>query len=268
MIVLRLEALEPVEARERLLLRRAVVPALPRQLVHVHQRVAHEDDLVVAAEVFEHPLRRHRVAAVHPRVGVERGVDAVVEVVDVQLLELVGALRRLKEHRTQHKDMNIQAGEYELTKSMTPEEMLRKFENGDVKIHTKTVTLVEGKRLEDYATTLSQTFNFTKKDFMDVVDDPEYINELIDQYWFLTDDVLQEGIYHPLEGYLYPDTYEFLETSNEKDIIERLLSHMGEKLSTYQSEIEQSSYSVHELLTLASIVEKETTREEDRAQAA
>ena len=167
-----------------------------------------------------------------------------------------------------HKDMNIQAGEYELTKSMTPEEMLRKFENGDVKIHTKTVTLVEGKRLEDYATTLSQTFDFTKKDFMDVVDDPEYINELIDQYWFLTDDVLQEGIYHPLEGYLYPDTYEFLETSNEKDIIERLLSHMGEKLSTYQSEIEQSSYSVHELLTLASIVEKETTREEDRAQAA
>ena len=167
-----------------------------------------------------------------------------------------------------NKDLNVQAGEYEVSESMTPEEILKKFSAGDIKINTKTVTLVEGKRLEDFATTLASTFDFSKQDFMDIVDDDEFIKSQIEKHWFITDAVLNEGIYHPLEGYLYPDTYEFKETVTAREVAERLLGRMEEKLDEYKSEIESSSYSVHELLSLASIIEKEAMNAADRATAA
>ena len=100
MVVLFFEALEPVHAGERAAAGEIVV-TLFRQLVHIHQRVADKNDLVLAAEILQQPLGRNAVLAVHPRVGVDARVDAVVEVVDVQLLEVVGLPRRLKEHRAE-----------------------------------------------------------------------------------------------------------------------------------------------------------------------
>ena len=167
-----------------------------------------------------------------------------------------------------NKTINLQAGDYELSASMTPENILKKISNGDIKINTKTVTLIEGKRLEDFASTLASTFDFSKQDFMDVVDSEEFIASQIEKQWFITEDVLAEGIYHPLEGYLYPDTYEFKETVTAKEVAERLISRLGEQLKPYQEEIENSAYSIHELLSLASIVETEAGNAQDRATAA
>ncbi len=165
--------------------------------------------------------------------------------------------------------INIQAGEYLLSPNMTPIEMLKKFENGDIKINTTTVTLIEGQRVSDYAEILSKNFDFTKEEFMQTVKDPTYLNTLMEQeeYWFLTKEILNSEIYVPLEGYLYPDTYEFLETATPKDIIETLLKHTGEKLNPYKEKIEQSGKSIHSYLTIASMVEKEANTLEDRKKA-
>ena len=76
----------------------ARVVALFHQLVHVHQRVADQNDLVVAAVVLQDPVGRNGVLAPHARVGVNARINAVVEVIDVQLLEVVGLPGRLKEH--------------------------------------------------------------------------------------------------------------------------------------------------------------------------
>lgn len=167
-----------------------------------------------------------------------------------------------------NKNLNLQAGEYELSESMKPEEMIKKFANGDIKINTKKVTLLEGKNLEDFASTLGSTYDFSKQDFLDVVDNEEFVLSMIDEHWFIQGEVLKEGIYHPLEGYLYPDTYEFKETVTAKEVAQRLLNRTEEILEPYKSEIEASEYSVHDLLTLASIVEKEANSKEDRKMAA
>ena len=97
MVVLFFEALEPVHTGERAAAGEIVV-ALFHQLIHIHQRVADENDLVLAAEILQQPLGRNAVLAVHPRVGVDARVDTVVEIVDVQLLEVIGLPRRLEEH--------------------------------------------------------------------------------------------------------------------------------------------------------------------------
>jgi hypothetical protein len=76
----------------------AGIVALFCQLVHIHQRVADQNDLIVAAVVLQDPVGRDGVLTPHPRVGIHARIDAVVEIVDVQLLEVIGLLSRLKEH--------------------------------------------------------------------------------------------------------------------------------------------------------------------------
>ena len=64
--------------------------------------------------------------------------------------------------------------------------------------------------------------------------------------------------YYSLEGYLYPDSYNILKTYKSEDIIEMLLNNTDKKLSQIKSKIETSKYSLHEVLTLASIVTLES----------
>ena len=47
----------------------------------------------------------------------------------------------------------------------------------------------------------------TEEDVFDLLENEEYIDSLIDKYWFITDEIKDEDIYYPLEGYLFPDTY-------------------------------------------------------------
>ena len=164
--------------------------------------------------------------------------------------------------------VNIQAGDYELSSSMNPKDMLNKFSLGDVKINSSTITLIEGKRLVDYALDLSKQLDFTKEDFLSVANDLEYIESLIPNYWFLSSDILNDGIYYPLEGYLFPDTYEFLNNVTPQEVITTILDHTASKLEAYKDEMLANNYSIHELLTMASIIEKEANTDNDRATVA
>lgn len=166
-----------------------------------------------------------------------------------------------------HRSLNLQAGEYELSANMTLEEILDKFHRGDIVQDENTflLTFVEGRRLIRYASDIASATNTTQEEVLEVLSDPEYLQELIDEYWFLTDDILNSLIYYPLEGYLFASTYELYLGSSIKDVIERMLDGLDEVLSDYKNEIEASQYSVHELLTLASIVEVEGSTSDDRA---
>lgn len=157
-----------------------------------------------------------------------------------------------------------QAGDYILTKGMTAKEIYESIISGKVTHDTKWVTFVEGKRLTYYAEVISNNFDYSKEEVLKTLDDKEYIKTLIDKYDFLSDDILNEKIYHPLEGYLFADTYEFMSNISLKGIIERMLDETESKLSGLIDEIEASEYSVHELMTLASIVELEGARSKDR----
>ena len=166
-----------------------------------------------------------------------------------------------------HRSLNLQAGEYELRPNMSLEEILDKFHEGDISVDENTfqLTFVEGRRFVSYANDIAEATGVTSEEVIQTLDDPEYLAELINDYWFLSDDILNEDIYYPLEGYLFASTYEFYEGSSVKDIVRKMLDGMDDVLSDYKDEIEASNYSVHELLTLASIVELEGSTSDDRA---
>ena len=169
---------------------------------------------------------------------------------------------------------NLQAAKYSLNKSMSLKEILNRFDKGEkyddrVAVNVK---FVPGKRITDYAQTIADFINkyqdpaveVTKEDVISQINDPAYVKELIANYWFLTDEVLDSEIYYALEGYLQPETYSFYTTATIKDIVKRMLDATDQKLKPFEEEIKKSGYSVHQILSAAAIIEKEANSDDDR----
>ena len=160
--------------------------------------------------------------------------------------------------------LSYQAGVYTLNKNMSVNAILDKLIKGDVIDNSISITFVEGKRVVDYAKTIASALNADEKEVLNIMSDKEYLQELIDNNWFITDEILNSKIYYPLEGYLYPNTYKFKEDATIKDVINKLISTMKTTLDPYKDKIESSSMTVHEYLTMASLVEQEAATKEDR----
>ena len=152
----------------------------------------------------------------------------------------------------------LQAGKYELSQSMDLEKILATISKGDVINEEIKITFLEGKNMRWIAKKIAEETANTEEQVYEVLADKEYISELIKQYWFLTDTILDSNIYYSLEGYLYPETYTFKDKNvTVKEIFEVLLKHTDEILTKYKKYINDYKYNLHEILTMASIVELE-----------
>ena len=160
---------------------------------------------------------------------------------------------------------NLEYGRYYLPTKASIEELLEVFKKGsDTLADTLTVTFVEGKNMRYIISTITKKFNITEKQVLDKLNDSTYLDSLIENYWFLTKDIKNKKLYYSLEGYLYPDTYEYYETASVEDIFKKMLDNMENKLDQYMENIDKSKYSFHQILTLASIVEQEAGNAKDR----
>ena len=166
---------------------------------------------------------------------------------------------------------NIQAGSYELNRNMSTEDIIKSLANGDI-INTEresvSLTFREGITLEEYLELLSENTNLEYDTMITEINDPEFLNDIINDYWFLTDDILNSDLYYGLEGYLYPNTYQVHTETTLGEVVRKMLDEMAKQLEPLRSEIEASNYSVHEILTMASIAEKEAMNYEDRTKVA
>jgi UPF0755 protein len=153
----------------------------------------------------------------------------------------------------------LQAGTYELNQTMSVEELLNTLgEGSNYNLNAIRITFQEGLVVSKVADIIEQNTNHTKAEFYAVLKDTSYIDTLITKYWFLTNDIKNKNIYYSLEGYLYPNTYEF-ETKDVsiETIIESMLDSMEKNLEDYKEAITKSNYSVHEIITLASMIQSE-----------
>ena len=167
------------------------------------------------------------------------------------------------------KNKELYAGTYKLSKELSTNEILEKISNQDnIENEGITITFVEGKRLTTYVSQIANNFKLSEEAILEKMSNKDYLNILIDKYWFLTEDILNENIYYPLEGYLYPDTYEFKKNSTLEEIIEKFLNNMQSKLEDYKDDVEVGKYKIHEFITLASIVELEGVNSADRGKIA
>lgn len=162
-------------------------------------------------------------------------------------------------------DIMIQAGTYELDRSYDTKEIFDILTGGYVVNDTIAVTFIEGKRLTEYVSVISDKFGYSEDEILRVISNQEYLKELINKYEFLDESILNSNIYYPLEGYLFPATYEFYKDASIKTIIEKMLDKTANVLDNYSTSIEASDFNSHEILTMASIIENETMMAEDRS---
>lgn len=158
------------------------------------------------------------------------------------------------------------AGTYNLKKCMTTIEIFNIFSNSSKSLSDDIeVKFVEGKRFTNYAKVISESFpNISYDDVINKGKDKEYLNKLINDYWFITEDILNDKLYYPLEGYFFADTYRFEKNSTVEDIFKKVLDQMQSILDPYKEQVLKSSLGSHGLLTMASVVELEGVSAEDR----
>lgn len=163
---------------------------------------------------------------------------------------------------------NLQAGSYEFSRNMSVKDIITSLSTGDVvnvKRDEVRITFKEGDTLKNFVTMVANETNIDYDEAIKKLSDKAYLKGLIADYWFLTDDILDEDIYFPLEGYLYPETYNFYKETSIEQVIRKVLNVTKERLEPLKSKIESSKYNIHELLTIASIAEKEANTNSDRA---
>lgn len=151
----------------------------------------------------------------------------------------------------QKKQDQIQVGEYELSASMTPVDILKVVTSGKTVLHA--VTIPEGYRITEIATLLEEK---------GLVKAEKFIQETKDRSLLQSFGIAENS----LEGYLFPETYRFSKNTSERKIIRRLLDVFHEKIKQHEliKRAESTNLSFHQVMTLASLIEKETGVDEER----
>lgn len=164
----------------------------------------------------------------------------------------------------------FEAGVYQLSESMGVAKIVEEISKGsDLSQSVINITFVEGKNMRYIASMIAENTVNTEEEVFALLEDEKYIDSLIEKYWFLTNEIKNNEIYYPLEGYLFPDTYEFLNKHvTVEEIFEAMLDNTSVKLEPLKESITNSGYTVHEILTLSSIVELEGASSDDRASVA
>jgi len=192
------------------------------------------------------------------------GVNTIIDILNDN--DLIRSKLVAKIYVKLNKVNNLKAGKYKLNQNMNLKEIFRVLEQGNnYNAKEITITFNEGITMRKVASIIAKNTVNTEEDVYILLEDTDYINYLIGKYWFLDDVILNQNIYYPLEGYLAPNTYNFTsENVSVKEIFEKLLDQTNLILMKYKNQIDQSNYTVHEILTMASMAEAEGVTLNDR----
>jgi UPF0755 protein len=154
------------------------------------------------------------------------------------------------------------AGRYRFSPSMSLEQIVLKIQAGDVYTETSWFTIPEGLSIEEIAERLKQSGLVNQERFLDLARQPS--PDLIDAYPFLAE-VNDSRITYVMEGYLFPDTYEVYTDAGEEAIMKVMLNRLVQIVNEEeQARIKALGMTMHEVLTLASIVEREARVDHER----
>lgn len=191
------------------------------------------------------------------------GASAIVEALDDA--GLVKNKTFAKIHIKLHNYDSLQANTYVFNKSMSFKKIMQAINTGDFDYISKaSVNIIAGDRLSQIADKMAEQLPYTADELLAKWADESYLKELIDKYWFLTDEILDSDILYPLEGYFYADTYYITNTDESiEEATTMFLDRMDKELTSRKKAINKSGFTVHEFLTLTSIVTKEGGSLED-----
>ncbi len=152
----------------------------------------------------------------------------------------------------------IKAGHFQLDKAWDTKDILRYLnDSGNAAAQQARITIREGMWAKDIAKELEQQLGISADEFIALWNDEDYLRTLIAKYDFLDEGILNDQTRVKLEGYLYPETYHFDLQATKEEVTETFLNQFEQVYDSLKSDIERSSLSLHELMTMASLVQYE-----------
>ena len=170
---------------------------------------------------------------------------------------------------------NLKSGYYNLKKSMSTDELIQELQKGGTPEAQAPVlanlTIPEGYTLEQIAQTVGQLQGefkepLTADAFLAKAQDETFISQLVAKYPNLLGSLptKDSGVRYRLEGYLFPATYTIKDSTTVESLIDEMVAAMDKAMSPYYATIKEKNLTVNELLSIASLVEKEGAKTEDR----
>ena len=170
---------------------------------------------------------------------------------------------------------DLKSGYYNLQKSMSTEDIIHELQKGGTAEAQEpvlaTLTIPEGYTIDQMAQAVGQLQGdfkepLTADAFLAKVQDENFISQEVAKYPSLLESLptKESGVRYRLEGFLFPATYSIKESTTVESLIDEMLAATDKNLSPYYSTIKSKNLTVNELLTIASLVEKEGAKTEDR----
>ena len=169
------------------------------------------------------------------------------------------ALLYVKLNDTEKHKISFKAGDYVLDKSDSLKDIINTLNDPTAAVDKDSIRIrfADAGTLEDVAQVIATKKNMDVNEVISKLDDKTFVNSMINKYTIVTNDVLKEGIRHPLEGYLLGDTYDFKKDATVEEIAEKLISTLNDKMLSMYKENNFTWTNYHDVITLASIVEHE-----------
>lgn len=161
------------------------------------------------------------------------------------------------------------AGTYELDASWDTKKIVDYLSDEDNAMHDiVSITFIEGEWLKHYAEKIGEVTNVSYDELISYWNDEEVVRYLMADYPFLTEEIFNGESRYLLEGYLFPDTYEFYHETTPEAITRIFLDRTLKYYNEHQDEFEKAELSIHEVFTLASIVQYEASSFDDMQKVA
>ncbi|WP_411814116.1 endolytic transglycosylase MltG [Enterococcus casseliflavus] len=160
----------------------------------------------------------------------------------------------------------FQAGTYHFSPNMTLEAISEQLQNGEGSVTSDAkVTIPEGFDVDQIGDALAEATNISKDDFLALMESDEFFEKMKETYpELLASAGDAQGVRYRLEGYLFPATYDYYTGNTLEEVVTQMVDKSNSVLSKYFDQIAQKEMTVQEVLTLASLVEKEGIKLEDR----
>lgn len=161
----------------------------------------------------------------------------------------------------------FKSGLYHVSKSMTLDEIIAELSGqGKDKDQNATKVLIrEGEQLTEIAKEVEKSTKYSAEDFMAKVQDEDFLRYLVQKFpKLLTQSYNGYQVKYVLEGYLFPATYDMNDSKTLQMLITEMVAKTDEVMSKYYDKILASDYTLQETMAMASLIEKEGTKLEDR----
>ena len=170
---------------------------------------------------------------------------------------------------------DLKSGYYNLQKSMSTEDIIHELQKGGTAEAQEpalaNLTIPEGYTIDQMAQAVGQLQGdfkepLTAEAFLAKVQDDNFISQEVAKYPSLLESLptKESGVRYRLEGFLFPATYSIKESTTIESLIDEMLAAMDKTLAPHYSTIKSKNLTVNELLTIASLVEKEGAKTDDR----